>query len=397
MVVQGKKLTQKEHWQKLKSELKDMTPKQKLEHLWEYYKWVLGVVGAFILIVATVIASIISLNTETILSGAIVNVPVNMEGYVMLQEGFYNHAKTEGRQMVGITSFTLQNPYTTVEHTYTWDVIDSVTAMVGSDSLDYLMYDELAAIFFMTPDYFTDLRELFSEEELEAMGNAVIELQNEETGEYFPIAIDIRDTEFYDFYMLEDKTIYLSFSSRLPRKEACKDFWQYLKGGKTTVLQTMLAGFVIDAPLAEDSVKTLKTDFFKDQGYTLGDHRVEFATQSFLPAVDEQGVDQTPAIRKKVLAMLEDGTMDHVLCGADSFAQLNKEKLLDLSQIMTEEQLRELDGVLILENGVAVAVDISGLPRFVGETEGPVYLAFSAETKRLQACKDLWNMIYTKE
>ena len=77
MVVKGRKVTQKEHWEKLKSELKDMTPKERLEHLWEYYKWVPAVLAGFILIVCTVVAAIISINTETILAGAIVNVPVS--------------------------------------------------------------------------------------------------------------------------------------------------------------------------------------------------------------------------------------------------------------------------------------------------------------------------------
>ena len=115
MVVKGRKLTQKEHWQKLKSELKDMTPKQKLEHLWEYYKWVLGVVLAVIIVIGTVIGSVITMNTETIISGAIVNVPVDMAGYFQLQDGYYQHAKTSGRQAVGLSNFTFldQNQWQT--------------------------------------------------------------------------------------------------------------------------------------------------------------------------------------------------------------------------------------------------------------------------------------------
>ena len=396
MVVKGRKLTQKEHWQKLKNELKDMTPKQKLEHLWEYYKWVLGVVLAIIIVIGTVIGSVITMNTETIISGTIVNVPVDMAGYFQLQEGYYQHAKTEGRQAVGLSNFTFLDPYTTVEQTYTWDIIDSVTAKVGADDLDYMMYDELAATFFMSPDYFADLRELFSEEELSAMGNAVINLLIEETGEQIPIAIDIRDTDFYDIYITGDKPIYLSFGVRLPRKEACKDFWQFIKGGKTTVMQTVIAGFAIDVPAEESAVKSLKKDYITEQGCVSGDHRVELTQYTFLPAEDDEGREKADAKRKYVRSLLDNGALDYVLCGADAFAQLEKECFLDLSQILTEQQLKELGSALVMEDGVAVAVDVSSLPRFADNKEGAIYLAFNAKTGRLQACRDLWNMIHAE-
>ncbi len=396
MVVKGKKLTLKEHWEKLKSELKDMTPKQKLEHLWEYYKWVLGVLLAVVVIVGTVIGSIITLNTEVILAGAIINVPVNMEGYSKLQNGYYDHAKTGGRQAVEMTSFTFVDPLSTVEKTYTWDVVDSITAMLGSDNLDYVLYDSFAATYFMSPDYFADLRELFSEEELASMGNAVIMLQIEKTGEKMPIAIDIRDTAFYNTYVAGEEPIYLSFSVRLPRKDACKDFWHYIKGGETAFLQTVIAGVAVDAPLGEGKTESLVDDFFRDQNCVAGDHRVELTQQSFLPAVDEEGQDMAPMIREYVLSALSDGSLDYVLCGADALAQLNKADLMDLMQILPKEDMKALENALIMEDGTAVAVDVSALPAFSDGAEGPVYLAFSAKTERLQACKDLWNMIYAK-
>lgn len=397
MVVKGRRLTIKEQWQKLKDELKDMSPREKLEHLWEYYKWVLGVLLVVVVIVGTIVGSIISLNTETIIAGAIINVPVNMEGFVELQDGYYQHAKTEGRQAVGLTNFTFLDPYTTVEQTYTLDIIENVTAMIGSDNLDYVMYDDLALTFFMTPEFFTDLRELFTEKELDAMGNAVIKLQIPETGELIPIAIDIRDTSFYDRYMAEEKAIYLSFSVRLPRKEACVDFWHYIKGGETTGLQTVIAGTVVDAGLKAEGKTALKQDFFAAQKCTVGDHRVELTEQSFLTNVDYEGEDLAPMIKANVLKTLKDGSLDYILCGADALTQLNREDLMDLNQVLTEAQLTQLQDALVMQGDIPVAVDISGLPFGQKYTDGePVYLAFSAGTERLQACKDLWNLINDK-
>ena len=163
MVVKGKKLTQKDYLNKLKEELRSLeTPRDKLEHLWEYYKWIPAVFLGFIAIISMIIAAIISLNTETIVAGAIINVPVSPEGYSMLQDGYYARAHTEGkRQRVELTNMNFVDPYSTVQQTYSMDIMENVTAMIGADLLDYVIYDEVALPYFMTPEAFADLRQLF--------------------------------------------------------------------------------------------------------------------------------------------------------------------------------------------------------------------------------------------
>ena len=142
----------------IKEIMQTMTFHEKLEYLWEYYKWVLAVLAGVILIICTVVAAMISLNTETILAGGIVNVPVSPDGYVYLQEGYYEHARTEGeRQQVELTNMNFVNPYTSVDQTYAMDIMENVAAMIGADVLDYLIYDETALPFFMTPELFTEV------------------------------------------------------------------------------------------------------------------------------------------------------------------------------------------------------------------------------------------------
>lgn len=387
MVVKGKRLTQKEHWQKLKSELKDMNGRERLEHLWEYYKWIPAVFAGFILIVGTVVAAIISLNTETILAGAIINVPVSPDGYVQLQEGYYQRAKTEGkRQIVELTNMNFVDPYTTVNQTYSMDIMENVTAMISADVLDYVIYDETALPFFMTPELFADLTRLFTEEELAAMGNAVIKLEMED-GTLIPIAIEISDTAFYDAYMEVEKRLYLSFSIRLPRREASLDFWQFLKGGQTAGLETVIAGTVTDAALTEAGEKRFTDGFFKEQGCTLGDHRVELTKQSFQYAPDYEGEDPSPKIKENVKKTLKDGSLDYIIFAPSALETLDKGDLLTL----TELGVSAPEAALLYDGDRPVAVDLSALG-FEG-VEGTAYIAFSANTKRLDICKDLWNYI----
>ena len=389
MVVKGKKLTQKEYWQRLKAELAGMeTRGEKLEHLWAYYKWIPAVFLGFVMIVSVIIASIISLNTETIIAGTIINVPVSPEGYSMLQDGYYDRAHTEGkRQVVELTNMNFVDPYSTVEQTYSMDIMENVTAMIGADLLDYVIYDEVALPFFMTPEAFADLRKLFTEEELEAMGNAVIKLEMED-GTLIPIAIEIGDTAFYKNYMELERKLFISFSIRLPRKEATLDFWQFLKGGETTSLNTVIAGTVTDAPVNEDGEFILTTEFFKAQGCTVGDHRVELTEQSFLPAPDYEGEDPSPKIKANVRKTLKDGSLDYIICGADALAQLDKADLLTLTEL-TDMEIPQ--SALVFDGERAVAADLSALG-FEG-VDGTAYIAFSANTKKLDICKELWKHI----
>ena len=387
MVVKGKKLTQKDYYNKLKEELRSMeTPRDKLEHLWEYYKWIPAVFLGFVAIISMIIAAIISLNTQTILAGAIINVPVSPEGYSMLQDGYYERAHTEGkRQIVELTNMNFVEPFSTVEQTYSMDIMENVTAMIGADLLDYVIYDEVALPYFMTPELFADLRWLFSEEELAAMGNAVIKLEMED-GTLIPIAIEIGDTAFYKNYMELERKLFLSFSIRLPRKEASLDFWQFLKGGETQLLNTVIAGTVTDAQLTEKGEAAFSTNFFRAQGCVAGDHRVELTKQSFLPAPDYEGEDPSPKIKANVLKTLKNGTLDYIVFDESALDTLVLADLLTLTEV---GQLPETG--ILYDGDCPVAVELAALG-FEG-AEGKAYIAFSASTKRLDICRELWKHI----
>lgn len=383
MVVKGKKLTVKEHWQKLVQELKGMTPREKLEHLWEYYKWVPGLFLGFVFLVCAIVVSIISMNTQLLISGVMINVDISPEGYVWLQDGYFERiGGQEGKEVVNLRNMQFEDPYTTVNQTYALDVRESVLALIASRELDYLLFDDLALPFFLDPESILDLRELFSQEELDALGTAVIKLQISETGEEIPVAIDVTDTAMFRDYMESDKTIYLAFSIVTTRKDACTDFWQFIKGGNTDTMDTVLAGTAVDTDLTEQTREALTHGFFEAQGYTVGDHRVDLTQQS----VKTDDAEANELVRKDVLSQLADGGLDYVLCTDTSL--LEQAQLLDLSQVLTAQELETLE--IIYRDEVPVAVALEGM------TEDKAYLAFSASTRHLGACRDFWQYIQVK-
>ncbi len=391
MVVKGKPLTLKERWQKLKTELRGMTPREKLEHLWEYYKWVLLWVLAFVLIVGGIVTSIVYRNTETLLAGVVINVDTTPEGLAYLQDGYLQRAKTEGRQTVNLNNMQFRDPYATVEQTYASDVHENVVGMIGADLMDYLLYDDLALPYFLSPEYFADLRRLFTEEELAALGDAVVYLELSDTREKIPMAINIRDTHYYRTHVYGDKNIYISFSVRLPRKEACQDFWQYLKGGETELLTTQLSGLAVDVSLKDRGRAWLTDGFFEAQGYTLGDHRLGLREQSLVPP--ETGEDLSAELQEDIRGALADGFTDYALCDGAALAALDKNALLDLGQVLDPGQWGD---ALVWHTGsdgreYPVALDLSQTEFYAQglKARGPVYLVFSANTRSTDRCKAL--------
>ena len=372
MVVKGKPLTIKEQWEKLKGELKDMTPRERLEHLWEYYKWVLGVLAGVIAVIAAVISSIISLNQDLRLAGAIINVEVSPDGYVMLQNGYFDRiGGQKNKDVVELQYMQFQDPYTTMDQTYALDVHEGVVSLVSAKVLDYVMFDDVALEFFLDPEMLMDLRRMFSDEIVAELGGAVVWVQIEETGTTIPLAINIQDTEFYRTYIESDRPVYLAFAGNTPRKDACLDFWQYIKGGQTDTLQTVLSGAALDVTLEENDKSLLTDGLFGALDCRVGDHRVELTPQS------RETLDH-------VKEGLGNGTLDYVLCTADELEALQEAGLLDLSRILSEQALEELKDGLVYRDGVPVAVAVPDLP---------AYLAFSANTGRLDACKALWDLL----
>lgn len=389
MVVKGKKLTLKEYLAKVKSEFQGMTPRQKLEHFWEYYKGILIALAIIIAGTAIMVSAANSLNMELKLAGALVNVDANADGFLLLQDGYAEHAGLQqDKEQVTVHSMQFKDPFTTLDQTYALNVHESIVALANDKTLDYILFDDVALPFFLDPDLLMDLRQFFSQQALDAMGAAVIKLQMPQTGEEIPVAVDIRDTAFYHQYVVGDKPIYLGFVVSSPRIDTCKDLWQFLKGGSTELLQTRLAGTVVDAALTEEGFDRLTDGFFAAQGYAEGDDRVELTRQSLIqPEGETENV--AAMVEKNVRNMLQQGALDYLVADEAAMQTLSDAELLDLRQIMTEAEIAELAEAVRYRDGVPVAVEMSATA-FGRYCTGKAILCFNANTKRLEQCKALW-------
>ncbi len=223
------KPTLKDRWNKLIETLKPMTPEKRLEHLWEYYKWVLVVVFLVVCVISIVVSAVQNAKTQVLISGVAVNLDIGADGYTYLAEDMFTILGGSGKyQTVEFTSSQIADINKTQQIEYTYNAIMRNIALVEGKMLDYMLVDTVGLSTYMSYDLFLDLGQVLTQEELTALEEDLIYLQYEETDERIPVAVNIRSTEFFQKHVGSDGPFYLTFIANTTRLEACRTLWENL-------------------------------------------------------------------------------------------------------------------------------------------------------------------------
>lgn len=211
-------------------DMKPMTFTQKVDHLWSNYKEYLIVVIMVIAMIAVTITSITYQSQETLVSGMMVNIKIDQEGYNYLTTDYFAHLEgKEGKHRVDMdyATFDLTNVEDS-EANYQQSMI--LIARVSGALLDYAIMDKTAMQMYVTKETFLDLREVFSEQELAALAEQkkLIYVREEESTEEVPVAIDITSIDFVQDNIDTKQNIYFAVSGSTPRPEMARYTWDYL-------------------------------------------------------------------------------------------------------------------------------------------------------------------------
>lgn len=218
-------------FKKLKSDLAAMSFKDKLHHLWTYYKGALVVLVIIFAICSIVASSCRARNTVTHLAGISLNINLTEEGQNYVRDGFFAKVSQGGLEKVSYSEVH-QDPFTntaTLEESYMG--LMSLLALATTQDLDYMLMDKVALTNMLPHNIYMDLRNFFTEAELEALGDKVVwmEMGDEETGYTLtPVSVDISDTEFAKTATKYGGTVYFSVVVNTPRLDTVRDFWAYL-------------------------------------------------------------------------------------------------------------------------------------------------------------------------
>ncbi len=221
-------------FKKLKEDLSRMTFKEKVNHLWTYYKSTLLIAVIAIAVLSVVFTSIINANSDIIVSGVAVNVYLSEEGKQYLGDDYYNKVYDgSGLEKVDFSEMPLYD-LSDAEHAQDTEyAIMALAALISEGELDYMIVDQSALTSFIKYEkILQDLRNLFPQEELDKLGNKVAHMRQEEDGEDIPIAFDISDLPFILDNTQQggnpEKPIYLIFTLNSPREDACRAIYQYI-------------------------------------------------------------------------------------------------------------------------------------------------------------------------
>lgn len=217
----------KAQWQELKDTLRPMPWKKKLEHLWEYYKWVLVLLIVISTLIYISVVGYSNARVEGLFYGEAVNLDFDTQGLEYLREDFLKHLDgVEGDQKV---SLFFSNLVVGADSTYEnyFAPLMRTSSEISNGTLDYMLVDSAALTVYFNEEILMDLRELFTEEELTQMGESIVYVLYEETGEKIPMAINVTDSAFMTSRLNYKETAYLCFVAGTERTETCKIFYDY--------------------------------------------------------------------------------------------------------------------------------------------------------------------------
>lgn len=211
------------HLKKLKQNLAPMTWRQRFDHLWTYYKWVLAVLVFVGFILQVLITSLTAAATDVLLSGMGINLPLTEAGVTCLTDDYFERMEGKRGQDVQFTEeiLDLDNEAMGLETKYA--TVVKVSGLISIESLDYLILDTEALEYYSEGDLFLDLGQVFSEEELSQLNVTAIG--------GLPKLIDLTGTWFADTHITDGGPYYLAFAYNTTHTEQCRDFLQYLNHG----------------------------------------------------------------------------------------------------------------------------------------------------------------------
>ena len=221
---------------KLKVDLRDMTWREKIDHVWSYYKVTILLTALLLIVVIGVGTTVLKPEKEQLMGGVCVNTYLSQEGESYVVGGYFDRLQGDPKKQETQLYFRSFGDFSVSVQDY--DAFQGIIAMMSGEKVDYLLMNESSLMPFIGYESLMDLREIFTAEELEQFGTKIRYAQNTDndgnpTGEMYPVAVEITDIPFIQDCQTYNQKTFLGFSVNSPNKQNLRDFWQYLLAWET--------------------------------------------------------------------------------------------------------------------------------------------------------------------
>jgi hypothetical protein len=217
----------RQRWQNFIDVLKPMTPKQKLDHLWTYYKAVPITLLAIIFFLSSLIPGIIESRKEVLFGGLSINFNENdrMKS-CLIDELFVFFGGTDSKkQHVTLNTMSLSTASEDLAALY--DEHTAIAAQIAAKELDYIILDTTSVEFFSNMDVMADLNTLLTAQQLQTLNDRLLYRTSTE-GKTYPFAIDLSGTAFAQACNPIDGAVYIIFPGNTERAGKTAQFLDYI-------------------------------------------------------------------------------------------------------------------------------------------------------------------------
>lgn len=163
---------------------------------------------------------------KTLLAGMTVNVPLSDAGTAILTTEFQSSAGLGSNgEEIYLGQMELDASGSSTKDHYGLQSLDGLCA---NEQLDYLVLDQVAFEMLLSRGIFRDLTELYTQSELEAMGDMLVYCRIGKDAPAAPMALNITSCPYVQKFAGGTETVYFVFVQDSPRADTCREFLSYL-------------------------------------------------------------------------------------------------------------------------------------------------------------------------
>lgn len=208
---------------------KDLNFNEKLNYIWDYFKWwILGSIAIIISLIITV-PGIIENHKEVQLYVLFLNSNIKSQEYTSIMDDYVDkaHIDMKNKRIILDTSLYIdrENPTTNA-----MENSQKLTALFASKTIDVMVSDETNFEFCCTQGAYMDLKELLPDDLYEKYSDKIIMAENPQTGEMTAYGIKMEDSEILKNEKAFSDSPVLSVSLTTEKKDNAILFIRYLLG-----------------------------------------------------------------------------------------------------------------------------------------------------------------------
>ena len=213
----------------LKSILKPMSWKDRLEYLWTYYKVVLVIAAVIGMILSLVVSAIQSKQIQTLYSGVLINLVVEQEKQDEIVNELTELLDGDGKKrIVKLTDINYIPGNDPVDFEMNDAGATKLAILVTTGSLDYILTDDGVYAELIARDTYANLQNILTQEQQAQLKDSMIWREADEENPSYPMALDISDTAFAKDVAPYNKVVYLIFVGNSGNGERNQAFLEYI-------------------------------------------------------------------------------------------------------------------------------------------------------------------------